>query len=207
MEIGKKLLKAVSEMGEPELSGVNPHFKSRYATLDDIKKVSDPALRANGLRDYLTTMDDGFIALIVADADEEVVGCRVRYTWPEDIQKLGSAITYLERYLRLAAYALRGGEDDDGNAASEQVPDVQRRPKPKAQPKVDGQPAPTRDNTRLNGLTKRFAAATGTSVSAAAQAIVAKYGNPREMGDAAYQALVFALENEVRNLEEGYIDG
>lgn len=63
---------------------------------------------------------------------------------------------------------------------------------PKAQVEPKG-----RDNSELNELVKALASKTGTTVSDAARHVVEKYGNPKEMGDAAYKALLFALRAEV----------
>lgn len=72
---------------------------------------------------------------------------------------------------------------------------------PNPKPKVEGstnKPA-GRDNSELNELTKHLATNMGIKVSEAAAYIVNKYGNPKEMGDAAYKALIFAVKSEVDN--------
>lgn len=58
-----------------------------------------------------------------------------------------------------------------------------------------------RDNSELNELVKRLAAKEGLPVPDAAARVVEKYGNPKEMGDAAYKALLFALRSEVEKGE------
>lgn len=58
-------------------------------------------------------------------------------------------------------------------------------------------PEKQRDNTELNDLVKHLATNTGMKVSEAASYVVEKYGNPKEMGEAAYRALIFALKQEV----------
>lgn len=62
------------------------------------------------------------------------------------------------------------------------------------EPKVEPQ---KRDNSELNQLTKQLAEKLGMKVSEAARYIVDKYGNPRDMGDTAYKALIFAVRSEV----------
>lgn len=64
-------------------------------------------------------------------------------------------------------------------------------------------PEKQRDNTELNDLVKQLAANEGISVSEAAAHVVQTYGNPKEMGDAAYKALLFALKQEVAHGQEG----
>ena len=58
-----------------------------------------------------------------------------------------------------------------------------------------------RDNSKLNELVKRMAALSGSTVSEAANAVVTKYGNPKEMSDGAYKGLLMALQAEVSKLE------
>lgn len=65
-----------------------------------------------------------------------------------------------------------------------------------AKPQVEPQ---KRDNSELNALTKQIAEARGIKVSEAAAYIVEKYGNPKDMGDSAYKALLFAIRSEVGN--------
>lgn len=62
---------------------------------------------------------------------------------------------------------------------------------------LQGKQEPRRDHSELNQLTKQIAEARGVKVSEAASYIVEKYGNPKEMGEAAYKALLFALRSEV----------
>ncbi|MBR3385249.1 MAG: hypothetical protein IKG69_08650 [Atopobiaceae bacterium] len=63
------------------------------------------------------------------------------------------------------------------------------------------QEEPKRDHAELNALVKELAAKEGLSVPDAAARVVEKYGNPKEMGDAAYKALLFALRSEVEKGE------
>lgn len=62
-------------------------------------------------------------------------------------------------------------------------------PKPQVEPQK-------RDNSELNQLTKQLAEKMGLKVSDAARYIVEKYGNPKDMGDTAYKALIFAVRSE-----------
>lgn len=68
---------------------------------------------------------------------------------------------------------------------------------------LQAKPEPRRDNSELNDLVKQLAAKEGISVSEAAAHVVQTYGNPKEMGDAAYKALLFALKQEVAHGQEG----
>ena len=73
---------------------------------------------------------------------------------------------------------------------------------PTSQPKpAQGTESKQRDNSKLNELVKRLAALSGSTVSEAANAVVTKYGNPKEMSDGAYKGLLMALTAEVSKME------
>lgn len=78
----------------------------------------------------------------------------------------------------------------------------QERPQSRPEP-PRAEEKPTRDNSKLNDLVKRIAAQNGSKVSDEAKRIVEVYGDPKEKSDAAYKALLFALEAELRNGSEG----
>ena len=74
---------------------------------------------------------------------------------------------------------------------------------PTSQPETPrAEETPKRDNSALNDLVKRIAAQNGTKVSDEAKRVVEVYGDPKEKSDAAYKALLFALEAELRNGSE-----
>ncbi len=100
----------------------NPFFKSSYANLQSIIEASRPALCKNKLsvlqqitseegQDYLVTM--------LCHASGQWISSRMRITpAKQDVQSLGSYITYLRRYSYASLIGVYDGqEDDDGNAA------------------------------------------------------------------------------------------
>lgn len=107
-------------------SGKNPHFKSNYATLEEVMKA---ASQANEFGLYYTQPLDmivleGQIIQVVQTTivhtptgEKRVSPCPVRSKDPSDPQKMGSGITYAKRYGLQSAFALPS-EDDDGNDAS-----------------------------------------------------------------------------------------
>src|SRR5687767_2258754 len=122
-EIAAALAKAQGVMKNAALNKVNPHFKSKYADLAGIRDTVIPSLAANGIA-VVQTLDA---------ASEGVAYClltRLIHTsgqWIEslcpipsgqDMQKMGSAITYARRYSLSAICGIAADEDDDANAAA-----------------------------------------------------------------------------------------
>lgn len=99
----------------------NPHFKSRYATLDAISAALLPLLGKLGLSfSAKPTLHDGAFVLAYvlrhAPSGESDAGW---YPLPTgNPQQIGSAITYARRYALCAVTGLAPDDDDDGNEAS-----------------------------------------------------------------------------------------
>ena len=104
---------------------VNPHFRSKYASLNQCIAVSYPALAEHGL----------IVTQWMEPGPDDTLACttQLQHTSGEwqrstlylpmakaDPQGAGSAITYARRYGYCAALCLAPDEDDDGNAVSSQ---------------------------------------------------------------------------------------
>jgi hypothetical protein len=125
------LAKAQSEMGKALKDSQNPHFKSKYADLASVMNACLPALTANGIavthamhwgdtdRLMLTRFSHGASDTHIEMAVPLILG-------KQDMQGLGSAMTYARRYgvMGLAGIA---PEDDDGNAAAQSAPQKARQ--------------------------------------------------------------------------------
>ena len=120
-EISSALITTQAALTEAKYDSKNPHFKSDYASLEAFLKIARPELAKNGLA---VTQGVG------GDKDSMVLqttlmhrsGEFVTYEMPllltkQDMQGLGSAVTYARRY-SLSALLGMGSEDDDGNHAS-----------------------------------------------------------------------------------------
>ena len=111
--------------------GKNPHFKSNYATLNEVlEKVKKPLNEMGVLIVQKPTTQDGDNGLetfIIDTEDGSFVECFMPYVDVSTAQKLGSCNTYLRRYSLVTLLGLED-MDDDGNKASE--PTVQYAPKP-----------------------------------------------------------------------------
>ncbi len=135
-------------------SSTNPHFKSKFASLDSFNDKVLPVLNEHGFsivqsmetRDGLTKTftDDkgsehyqGAYAVIVTYLMHETGYIKSEYLigWDGNPQKQGAAVTYGRRYAAFAILGIVGDEDDDGNAAagiktSDDAPTASLRSKP-----------------------------------------------------------------------------
>lgn len=123
-----RLFQAYSEMKNPRLDSVNPHFKSRYASLESCLEAVRPPLQKYGIR--LTqgrrkVSDTQFVLFTsvvdsvtgaVKTLDERLIDSL------SNTQQQQSDETYKKRGAICAAFALVGAEDDDGEEASNKEP-------------------------------------------------------------------------------------
>src|ERR1700685_254489 len=118
------LAKAQSEMTSAPKSGYNPHFKSSFSTLDDLIEASRKPLTKNGLSvtQYPDSSEENtylVTKLKHESGEEEVSRVRIHLKDNTDIQKLGSSISYLKRYVYASICGLAASEgEDDGNSVS-----------------------------------------------------------------------------------------
>jgi hypothetical protein len=129
-EIYKALSKAQGTMKGAVKDSTNPHFKSRYADLESVIDAIRSAFAANGLSFFQSVSEDGLrlITTIAHESGETISGSVPLIIGKNDMQGVGSAISYARRY-SLAALAGISQTDDDGNAACEP-------PKPSPVPRV-----------------------------------------------------------------------
>lgn len=102
---------------------VNPHLRSKYATLDGVIDAVRPALNRHGLALLQPPRHEGndvIVDTIIVHAETgDKLMCSLRAaTLPLDMQKLGANLTYIRRYSLLGLMGLFPGEDDDGNGAA-----------------------------------------------------------------------------------------
>lgn len=112
----------------------NPHFKNRYASLDQCISVTVDALGKNGLvvTQWLEPGPDGHMGMTTQV--QHVSGEFMRSTsylpisQPGNPQAAGSAITYARRYAYCAALGLAPDEDDDAEGAKPVRPQTSEPP-------------------------------------------------------------------------------
>jgi hypothetical protein len=132
-ELFSALAKAQSEMRTAGLSSENPYFKSRYADFAEIVRASRPALTKYGLSviHQILPNDNGQNVLhcILAHSSGQFISTQMRILpIKNDIQSLGSCITYLKRYSYAALTGvITSDEDDDGERVMAGVRDEQSK--------------------------------------------------------------------------------
>lgn len=121
----KSLSAFQSEVKQPKKSGVNPHFRSKYVTLDDTIEAINKFAPKHGLSytqiPVTSEIGVGVITVVMHESGEYIEF--EPFTLPLDkknAQGSGSALTYARRYALSSAFGIASDEDDDGNGASVQ---------------------------------------------------------------------------------------
>jgi hypothetical protein len=117
------LIKAQNAMQSVKKDSVNPHFKNRYASLEAVIEATSKVFQDHGFavmqpcgRDELGV----FVETRLLHESGEAFFSKVYLVLSkQDMQGLGSAITYARRY-GLLGIACLAPEDDDGNMATKQ---------------------------------------------------------------------------------------
>ena len=129
--IATALLNAQNDFPAIPHDKTNPHFKSKYTSLDALINGTRKVLAKHGLV-ITQVMDEspaGTIAVVTlllhGESGEQVMSKCVVPLDKSNAQAAGSAITYARRYGYAAILGIVSEEDDDGNAASKKRPDRQ----------------------------------------------------------------------------------
>jgi len=121
--LAQALLAAQKDMPAVDRDGTNPHFGSRFTTLDNLISKVRPVLNKHGLSLMQMPSQDErgnpvLITRLLHEGGESIEATMPLLTTKSDPQALGSALTYAKRYALAAALAIADQEDDDGNAGS-----------------------------------------------------------------------------------------
>lgn len=123
------LAKAQAEIENPTKDATNPHFRSKYATLDAGLNIVRACLSKHGISvTQPTRVEDGILML------ETRLACQGQWiaseypvcAFPVKQQEMGSALTYSRRYSLFSLVGIAGEEDDDANAATSATPAPKR---------------------------------------------------------------------------------
>ena len=120
------LIKALSEaQGEFKslvLDKTNPHFKSRYASLESMKNATMPALRKHGLTlNFFPATIEGvnyMEAMLMHTSGEYILTRYIVCPEKNTMQGMGSAWTYLKRYIWGSVFSLYDDTNDDEEGES-----------------------------------------------------------------------------------------
>ena len=117
MSIQKKLLEFQKLNISVKKDGKNPHFKSKYATLNEVlDKVKQP-LNNLGVVIIFTPNFDGLETTLYDIDSETSITSYMKYIGASNAQQILSCNTYYRRGSLISLLGLED-EDDDGNLAS-----------------------------------------------------------------------------------------
>lgn len=119
--IAKAFVKAQKEFAPALKTSTNPHFRSKYVSLDGCIEAVLDALNNNGIALIQSTheCDNGVKVetILIHESGEILTGGILQVpATKQDAQGYGSALTYARRYSLMATCGI-APEDDDGNAA------------------------------------------------------------------------------------------
>ena len=143
-ELATALAKAQAEMKNAKLNKVNPHFKSRYADLAEIRDTVTPSLSKNGIA-VVHGMERAETGIDVVTRLIHSSGQWVESRFPiamDKPQSMASGITYGRRYNLSAIANISADDDDDANAAND------KPAAPPVMPSVNGTPGASKANSR-----------------------------------------------------------
>ena len=202
-----KLLAIQKELKDPFNEKSNPYYNSSYAPLIAVIQPIREICNKHGVFLYqpLKSRGDGTLAVktVVSSGNSEMLLAEIPIKMSDNLQKVGSAITYARRYSLMAAFALSGNDDDDGNAASQQG----QANHSKSSQNQSQKPTDTnRDYSELTRLKEEYAAIEGVSDEAAGKAIMAVLPKPfNELNDDEFRLFIASaksLVSEARSKNE-----
>jgi hypothetical protein len=120
-ELIKALIAAKAGFQAIPKDKTNPHYKSKYSTLDAVLGAVEPALAKHGL--VLTHQADGekFVTTLYHESGQSLSTSLPLPSFA-DPQKMGSWISYARRYSITGLLSVCSDEDDDGNQAAQKSP-------------------------------------------------------------------------------------
>ncbi|UAT29476.1 ERF family protein [Bacillus badius] len=155
-EIAKALAQFQSEVKQPEKDGTNPHFKSKYVTLDGTVKSIHECAPKHGLSYTQMPVSNesgvGVVTVIFHTSGQFIEFDP--FILPLDkktAQGVGSGLTYSKRYALSAAFGIVSDVDDDGNEATDNAP--QNPPKQASSKQVGMIKAKVLEYAKLRGRT------------------------------------------------------
>lgn len=139
-KLAEALAKAQGEIKPAAFDAVNPHFKSKYATLSAIMEACKEPLSKNGIAIIQgTTADEGRVSvetMLIHTSGEWIRGQLSMKAERDTAQGYGAVITYGRRYSLASMVGIVADEDTDGETQKKEQrnqPIMQKRPEPPRQ--------------------------------------------------------------------------
>lgn len=126
-DINGKFALAWSRVENPPLDSVNPHFKSKFASLGAVLKAIRKACDGIAYIQAFDVADMGGESILhikswVQDGEGRLELSRLRMPITDNPQQQGSIITYYRRYVAVTDWGIVGEEDDDAESAMKPKP-------------------------------------------------------------------------------------
>lgn len=131
-DINGKFAAAWSRVENPPLDSVNPHFKSKFASLGAVLKAIRKACDGIAYIQAFDVADMGGESILhikswVQDGEGRLELSRLRMPITDNPQQQGSIITYYRRYVAVTDWGIVGEEDDDAESAMNPKNDYDRQ--------------------------------------------------------------------------------
>ena len=137
MSIYKKLNEFKKSVGAIKKDSTNPHYKNKYASIESVLDTIEKPLLDAGLGFIQCVEDLNLITTIYDTESDNILTSKIPLILNKnDMQQLGSAITYARRYGLVSMFGLEQ-EDDDGNLASGNNQKQVQKPQSKVIEKID----------------------------------------------------------------------
>lgn len=130
-ELATALAAAQAEMKNAKLNKINPHFKSRYADLAEIRDTVTPALSKHQLSlvHGVEPVESGIhVVTRLFHSSGQWIESRFPIAYDKP-QTMGGAITYGRRYNSSALTNIAADDDDDANTANDKPAAAPQRAK------------------------------------------------------------------------------
>lgn len=125
-QLAAALAKAQAKMKNPHFDSVNPHFRSKFASLAAVREAVLPVLSAHGLSLSQWPVANGnyagCVTLLAHDSGEWIEETFIIPIDKANAHGYASAVTYAKRISMQSVAAVVGDEDDDGNGAVKEGP-------------------------------------------------------------------------------------
>jgi len=122
--LNQSLAEAQAELKNAPLDKVNPHFKSKYASLASVRDAVIPVLSQHGVacNQMVKGIEGAWVVVTRLSKGDQSIEDATPILFDANAknsaQSFGSALTYARRYSLSSIVCISADEDDDGNAAS-----------------------------------------------------------------------------------------
>lgn len=158
--LASALAKANAEVSNPKFDKVNPHFKSKFASLAAVRDAIVPIYAKHGLSllQDLQNVEGGvacYTTILHESGQERTFGPLVISTQRQDGQAIAAAGTYAKRIQFQAIACVVGDEDDDGEStAGRNTPSEDVKPQEFTNPQ--GKEWTAKDTKNANEFAKKI---------------------------------------------------